>query len=120
MTEVLEGRASRLTDLSCLEVPASQAEQGRNLREPGEARWDKTSRQVTSPHLSILTGGVWRGGRLWWRNQGRAEDQSGIPSGSDSRGVPQLSILLLRLRYAVNIRCHHINIVLTELYWCEV
>ena len=57
MTEVLEGRASRLTDLSCLEVPASQAEQGRNLRAPGEARWDKTSRQVTSP-LHTYRGGL--------------------------------------------------------------
>ena len=60
------------------------------------------SGQVRSGHMTLLTGGVWRDGRLWWRNQERPEDPGGVPSRSDSRGMSQLPILLLRLRYLVN------------------
>ena len=67
--EVMEVLVSRLTDLSCLEERASLAEQGRSPREPGEVRWElrgEASRGRSD--LSLLTGGVWRDGRLWWRN----------------------------------------------------
>ena len=111
--EELEARGSRLTDLSCLEERASLVEQGRSPREPGEVRWElRGEASRARSDLSLLTGGVWRDGRLWWRNQGRPEDSGGISSRSDSRGMSQLSILLLRRRYAVN-NSHFINMVLT-------
>ena len=107
--EVTVGLVSRLTGLSCLEERASLAELGRNRMVPREARWDNMTAQLSSRYVMILTGGVWRDGRLWWRNQERTEEKGGVSSRSDSRGMSQLSILLLRQRYVVNI-CH-INIV---------
>ena len=102
--EVMEVLVSLPTDLSCLEERASLAEQGRSPREPREARWElRGEASQGRSDLALLTGGLRRDGRLWWRNQGRPEDSGGIPSRSDSRGMSQLSILLLRLRYAVNI-----------------
>ena len=122
--EELEARGSRLTDLSCLEERASLAEPGRSPREPREARWElRGEASQGRSDLALLTGGLRRDGRLWWRNQGRPEDSGGIPSRSDSRGMSQLSILLLRRRYAVN-NSHFINFVLTNIKYigvrCEV
>ena len=114
--EVMEELVSRLTDLSCLEERVSLAELERNRRERREARWGNMRGQVRSGHLTILTGGVWRDGRLWWRNQERPEDQGGVSSRSDCRGMSKLSFLLLRLRYAVNIDSLQINIVFTSTY----
>ena len=94
--EVMEVLVSRLTDLSCLEERASLAEQGRSPREPREARWElRGEASQGRSDLTLLTGGLRRDGRLWWRNQGRPEDSGGISSRSDSRGMSQLSILLL-------------------------